>query len=175
MRRVITVCVDRCLGCKSCEIACAVAHSAAKNLQAALAGGEKLVYRVNVEACHGKAVPIHCNHCEDAPCVASCPTGAVRRLEERGIVLVDATRCIGCRMCVQACPFGVMVMAPAGKAVLKCDLCVERLDKGQEPACVEGCPTKALVFGEEQEASRKKRRMTAERIASGTAREAHSA
>ena len=91
----------------------------------------------------------------------ACPTGALYRDGESGPVLVAKERCIGCKMCVQACPFGVIVMGPDGKGVLKCDQCVERLSKGQDPACVEACPTKALVFADEQEASREKRRKTA--------------
>jgi Fe-S-cluster-containing dehydrogenase component len=67
-------------------------------------------------------------------------------------------------MCVQACPFGVITLDSNGKGVLKCDLCVERLAEGQEPACVMACPTKVLVFGDEEEVNRAKRRETAERM-----------
>jgi Fe-S-cluster-containing dehydrogenase component len=79
-------------------------------------------------------------------------------------VLFDEQRCIGCKMCVQACPFGVITMRPDKKGVLKCDLCVERLARGEEPACVGACPTRALIFGDEQKAGRRKRRKAAERL-----------
>lgn len=167
MKSMIVVRIDRCLGCKSCEIACVVAHSSAKELIAAVRSGERASSRMAVMACRNRAVPIHCNHCEDAVCVLICPTGAIYRQSPNGPVLVDAKRCIGCRMCIQACPFGVITMNAAGKGVLKCDLCVERLEQGQEPACIVSCPTRALVFGDEETASRTKRQKAAEQMVAG--------
>ena len=164
MQRTIILRIKRCLGCKSCELACAVAHSSAKELIVAVRAGEKPGYRVNVEACGPRAVPIHCNHCEDAPCLMVCPTGAIHRDGDDQPVLFDGERCIGCKMCVQACPFGVITMSADGKGVLKCDLCVERLAEGREPACVEACPTGALVFGNEEDVTRSKRREVAEQM-----------
>ena len=154
------------MGCHSCEFACAVAHSATKDPYAIIRVGERPGSRVFVEAYRGKAIPVHCNHCEEAACVLACPTGAVHRKEEKGPVLVDVTRCIGCRMCVQACPFGVMTLSSDGKGALKCDLCTERLAEGIEPACVMACPTKAVVFSSEEEANRAKRRKAAYMIVS---------
>jgi carbon-monoxide dehydrogenase iron sulfur subunit len=165
MKDVVSIRLERCLGCKSCEIACAVAHSCAGELMALIRSGEKPKSRVIVEAYGQKAVPIHCNHCEEAVCVLVCPTGAVYRKSKADPVLVDGARCIGCRMCVQACPFGVIAMNPEGKGVLKCDLCVERLNQGKEPACVVSCPTKALVFGDEKKAGRAKRQRAAAQMA----------
>ena len=165
-RKRLTVLVDpsQCMGCRSCEIACAVAHSESKDLLRAVCSGEKPGYRINVEAYGRMAVPVHCKHCEEAACVLACPTGAVHREGPNGPVLFDEARCIGCKMCVQACPFGVITVSPDGKGVLKCDLCVERLARGQEPACVYACPTGALVFGVEEEVSRAKRRKTAKQM-----------
>lgn len=167
-RNRLTVIADLslCLGCRSCELACAVAHSSAKDLYVAVSAGEKPGHSITVESYGRKAVPVHCNHCEDAPCMLACPTGAIHREEEGGPVLFDAERCIGCRMCVQACPFGVITLSPEGRGVLKCDLCAERLAEGKEPACVAACPTGALVFGDEEEANRAKRRKAAERMIS---------
>jgi len=161
MPRYVEVIITRCMGCKSCEIACAVAHSSSKDLQTLIRDGEKPGYRINVEAYGRNAVPINCRHCEEAACILACPTGAVHRDAPGEPVTVDQERCIGCRMCVQACPFGVITVNPGGKGVLKCDLCIERLAAGQEPACVAACPTKALVFVEEQEVTREKRKKTA--------------
>lgn len=165
-RKSLTVLVDPslCLGCRSCELACALAHSMTKDLLSVVRSGEKPEHRINVEAYGRKAVPVHCNHCENAPCMLACPTGAIHREGETGPVLVDNVRCIGCKMCVQACPFGVLTMSASGKGVLKCDLCVERLAEGQDPACVAACPTKALTFGEAEDANRAKRRKAAERM-----------
>ena len=169
-RKRLDVIVDPslCMGCRSCELACAVAHSKAKDLRKALRDDERLGSRINVEASRGMAVPVHCKHCHEPACVLACPTGALHREGPNGPVLVDRTRCIGCKMCVQACPFGVITMGPDGKGVLKCDQCVDRLAKGQEPACVSACPTKALVFGDAEEVNRAKRRRAAEQIAEAT-------
>ena len=169
----ITIRVERCLGCKSCELACAVAHSSAKDLTAAVQSEEKPGHRISVEACGPRAVPVHCNHCEDAPCVLACPTGAIHREADGEPVLFDEERCIGCKMCVQACPFGVITMRADGKGVLKCDLCIERLAAGKVPACVAACPTRTLRFGDEEETGRAKRRNAAERLVRAAEAEAH--
>ena len=123
-RKVITVDIERCMGCKTCEFACAVAHSASKDMYAIIASGEKPGHRITVEAYGRKAIPVNCNHCEEPACIMACPTGALHRREEGGPVLTNSEYCIGCRMCVQACPFGVIAVREDGKGVLKCDLCI---------------------------------------------------
>ena len=163
-RLQVLVDLSRCMGCHSCEIACAVAHSQTKELFLVVRSGENPGYRVNVESYGRHAVPVHCQQCEEAACVLACPTGALQREAEGEPVLADQERCIGCGMCVQACPFGVIALSPDGKGVLKCDLCVERLAEGRLPACVAACPTHALTFGEAEEANRTKRRETAARM-----------
>jgi len=157
MEGMIIINVGKCMGCKSCELACAVAHSSTKDLDSLVDIEEKPGYRIHVEAYKHKAVPVHCNHCDDAPCMLACPTGAIYREGEKGPVLLDKTRCIGCKMCVQACPFGVITIRLDGKGVLKCDLCMERLNEGQEPACVAACPTNALIFSDEIQVNYAKR------------------
>jgi len=109
--------------------------------------------------------PVLCNHCDEPPCVRVCPTGATWKRENDGIVMMDWHRCIGCRYCMAACPYGARSFnwvdpRPYIKTlnsdfptrtkgvVEKCDLCVERLAKGQPPACVEACPEKAMLFGD---------------------------
>lgn len=154
-------------------MACALAHAAAKDLVSLVASEENPGHSVSVEACETRAVPVHCNHCEDAPCVLACPTGAMRRQEPDGPVLLDASKCIGCKMCVQACPFGVLTVRRGGKGILKCDLCAERVAAGLEPACVAACPTQALVFCREEDVVSSKRRRAAQRLVS--AREAEEA
>src|SRR4030042_2137593 len=164
MKKVIVANIERCMGCHSCELACSVAHSVSKNPNVVIRVGEKPGTRIFMETYVGRAIPIHCNHCEEAACLLACPTGAIYREGEREPVLIDPSRCIGCMMCVQACPFGVMTINSDGKGALKCDLCIERLDDGLEPACVYACPTKVVVFGSEEETTREKRRKTAERL-----------
>ena len=164
MAKIIEVTIEKCMGCHSCEFACAVAHSTTKDMNAVVIDGERPGNRISVEAFGVNAVPINCRHCEEPACVMACPTGAVYRENKNDPVLVDVERCIGCRMCVQACPFGVITMSPNGKGVLKCDLCIERLAEGQEPACVEACPTHALAFIEEEASSKLKRQKVAEQM-----------
>ena len=117
--------------------------------------------RVYIEAAGQLAVPLQCRHCEDAPCVQVCPSGALFRLDPESPVLVDQEKCIGCEFCVQVCPFGVIRMASDGKAIIKCDLCAGRLAQGLEPACVASCPVRALGFEEMKEDAARKRLQTA--------------
>ncbi len=92
-------------------------------------------------------VPKMCNHCAKSPCTQVCPVGATFETAE-GIVLVDEKYCIGCRYCVQACPYGCRYIHPDKGTVDKCTLCFHRLKKGLKPACFEICPTKARIFGD---------------------------
>jgi Fe-S-cluster-containing dehydrogenase component len=92
-------------------------------------------------------VPKLCNHCDNAPCVQVCPVGATFKSED-GVVLVDKDYCIGCRYCIQACPYGARYLDPRTKTADKCTFCYHRITKGLQPACVEVCPTQARVFGD---------------------------
>jgi carbon-monoxide dehydrogenase iron sulfur subunit len=194
MSKKITVSIERCLGCHTCELACAVAHSAAAKLVgeagkareareatadpaiaaadlaiAVAASGERPGYRIHVEHYGPRAIPLSCQHCEEPACELVCPTGAVRRLAPGKPVLMDEARCIGCSMCVQACPFGVMAMRSNGKAAFKCDLCVQRLAKGLEPACMSSCPTRALRLDEGERENKDKRQAAVQRMAAAQA------
>ncbi len=133
----------RCVGCAACVIAC-------KNENAVPAGG----YRAwVVQEAQGRFPTLHlelrserCNQCEDAPCVAACPTGASFKADG-GIVAVDRDACTGCKACIAACPYGARYVHPAGY-VDKCTFCLHRVRRGQQPACVENCPARALTFGD---------------------------
>src|SRR3989338_1906366 len=92
-------------------------------------------------------VPKLCNHCENPPCVQVCPVGATFRTRD-GVVLVDENYCVGCRYCIQACPYGARYMHPVKHVADKCTFCYHRITKGLLPACVEVCPTQARIFGE---------------------------
>ena len=166
MPRSINATIDRCVGCHTCEIACAQEHSGGMSLEEIALSGKRPGYRINIESFEGKPIPITCRQCEEPACLYACPTGAIYRLSAGKPVLVDDESCIGCSMCVQACPFGMMSMRPGGKVAIKCDLCMRRLADGLPPACVESCPTDTLEFSAEETQNRKKRLDTAARLVS---------
>ncbi len=144
MKQILVVKAERCLGCKSCEIACAIEHSKSQELVAALGESPAPQSRVRVLQGETFAVPLQCRQCEDAACVASCPTQALRR-DHEGPVVLERSRCIGCMWCIEACPFGVITMDRNSGAVVKCDQCYERVAEGKMPACVTACPTSAIA------------------------------
>lgn len=134
---------DRCTGCKSCEIACAVQHSQTKTLFGALTEEPAPQNRLFAEAADGVKMPVLCRHCEDAPCVNACITGCLY-WDENGYVRRKKARCIGCWSCIMVCPFGVITRDEVKHIAVKCDRC-HKLDV---PACVNACPTKALSLVE---------------------------
>ena len=156
--------IDRCLGCRNCEVACAVVHSRSGRLWGAIAESPRPRARVKVEAVGAHGLPIQCRHCENAPCIRVCPTEAMHRASPESPVTIDEERCIGCKLCMVVCPFGVIEASADGKAVVKCDQCAERVEAGQLPACVSACLTHALQFVDVQEYNRHKRRAAAGRI-----------
>jgi carbon-monoxide dehydrogenase iron sulfur subunit len=141
----IVVDPERCMGCHTCEIACAAAHTKAGNLMGAVLAHELLHPRNRVVQVDEVKLSTQCRQCEDAPCVRVCPTGATYQTET--YAAVDQQRCIGCRLCMMVCPFGAIHVATtevegrSKRAAFKCDLC---LDRKEGPACVEACPTQAL-------------------------------
>jgi Fe-S-cluster-containing dehydrogenase component len=92
-------------------------------------------------------VPKLCNQCDNPPCVQVCPVGATFKTED-GVIIVDEDRCIGCRYCIQACPYGARYLHPEKQTADKCTFCYHRVTKDMFPACVEVCPTQARIFGD---------------------------
>lgn len=137
--------VTRCLSCKTCEIECAVSHSRSKTIAGARHESNCLPL-LSVEFYRGISVPIQCCHCDSAPCISACPSGAITRESKSGAVLIDRELCVGCMSCGLVCPYGVPEQKGDGGTVIKCDLCTDRLVKGSLPACVDSCPTKAIKF-----------------------------
>lgn len=140
---------DNCMGCGLCEVACTVEHSASRDVRKGFRGPEKGQTRIWVERKGSASFAIQCRHCEDSPCITACMTGAMEREPETGAVLVDEEKCVGCWMCIMACPYGVISRSERGREVaIKCDLCPGR----ETPMCVVACPNRALVYGAGEEA-----------------------
>jgi dimethyl sulfoxide reductase iron-sulfur subunit len=160
--------VERCIGCWSCAVICKSENDVALGMwwnRILTAGSDLDVPQIDE---HGHLemewLPLACQHCDDAPCEKVCPTGATYT-DDEGLVLVDADRCIGCRYCMAACPYGVRVFnwtepvrapgvdeglvapRPVG-TVEKCTMCVHRLAEDQVPSCVWSCPAQARIFGD---------------------------
>ncbi|MFH1440632.1 MAG: 4Fe-4S dicluster domain-containing protein [Candidatus Omnitrophota bacterium] len=143
--------ISKCVGCKSCEIACAVEHSQSKDIFKAIKEKSLPKKRVQAQAVNGKVISLHCQHCELAPCVHACMSGALSKDEETGATLQDTDKCVGCWMCVMTCPFGAIIRDKENHVAVKCDLCPDREDY----ACVVACPTGALFVGTEEEFKKK--------------------
>jgi len=157
MKGMIIVNVGKCNACKSCEIACAVEHSASKDLLQAMHEEPTPRARVSVQQGVSFSVPLQCRQCANAPCAALCPTNALYRTDPDGPDLLDEEKCIGCNWCVLACPFGVIYLDTERKLVFKCDQCSQRVQRGELPACVSACPTGALTFKMLEEISKERR------------------
>ena len=127
MKYIIFFDSGKCLGCRSCELECAVSHSTSKNLVEAVEEKPIPKQRVQVENLEGNPVPLLCKHCEAAPCIQVCPTGAIKK-DFNGPVIADKELCIGCSSCVIVCPWGIPKLDVSRKVMIKCDLCMDRLD-----------------------------------------------
>lgn len=140
--------IKKCIGCSACEIACAIEHSKSKKINEAIKEIPLPIKRRKAQAVDkGITISTGCHHCEDAPCVTACMSGAMYKDKKTGETKHDEDRCVGCWMCVMTCPFGALTRQKQDKIVVKCDLCPDR----DTPACVEACPTGALFIGTEKE------------------------
>ena len=131
-----------CLGCHLCEYNCAFANSGQTNIVKALKG-KSIFPRIHVEGEDKITFAVSCRHCEDPMCVKSCISGALSKKD--GTVCIDRNKCVGCLTCILVCPYGAMSQDANG-AVQKCELCIG--NTCGEPACVKGCPNKAIVYEE---------------------------
>lgn len=133
-----------CIGCHACTVACKSEHDVPIG-----------VNRTHVKYIEKGEYPnstrefsVHrCNHCEDAPCTTICPTSALYTRED-GIVDFDDERCIGCKSCMQACPYDALYIDPNKGTAAKCNYCAHRIENSYEPACVVVCPTESIVSGD---------------------------
>ena len=139
--KVIGVHIDRCTGCKTCELYCASERgSEGKSLLKAVQETPVPQPRLRVEGGTEIAFPLQCRHCLDAPCLDACLAGALVRDEKTNLVVIREDRCIACWTCTAFCPYGVIFSWPERKIALKCDRCGYM----EGPVCVDVCPTRAL-------------------------------
>lgn len=151
-QKILLIDPEQCTGCRICELACSAYHERLFNPAKS---------RVHIIKWDEMAldIPMVCQQCAKPVCADVCPIGAYYRDEKTGAVMINYDTCIGCRMCVYACPFGGTSIDPDGRRVVKCDLC------GGNPQCVKYCPTKALQYVNADRVAFLKKRIGAEKIA----------
>ena len=142
----IVVDLDRCIGCHGCEIACKNENEVelgsfwSKVVQVGPFGDYPHLQQY--------FLPVMCQQCADSPCTHVCPTGASYRDPETNVVLVDKEKCIGCKYCMMACPYGVRSWSPSENVVEKCTLCGQLTSVGEQPKCVAACCASARFYGD---------------------------
>ena len=144
MRYGFVIDQDRCIGCHACTVACKEEHQVPVG-----------VFRTWVKHIEKGEFPhtsrhfgvMRCNHCDDSPCTEICPTSALYRRPD-GIVDFDNRLCIGCKACMQACPYDALYIDPSHNTAAKCNFCAHRVEMSLEPACVIVCPTQAILAGD---------------------------
>jgi Fe-S-cluster-containing dehydrogenase component len=147
--------VDKCVGCKNCQLSCKDEHVGNDWSPIAKPQPENHFWLNVTETERGAEakiaiewVPVLCMHCEEPSCVTACSEGAIYKRED-GIVIIDPEKCNGCKDCMNACPYNVIYFNDELNIGQKCTLCAHLLDRGwKEPRCVTACPTEAIVFGE---------------------------
>lgn len=134
--RILIYNQEKCTGCRSCIVGCSLYHD-----------GEcgEVLSRVAIirNEVQGESFVVGCDACTDAPCVAVCPTGACAMDVNAGIVKIDANKCIGCKECAMACPFGAINIHYRTRKAFKCDLCEGR---AEGPVCADWCPSGAISY-----------------------------
>lgn len=144
-RYAMMIDLRRCIGCHTCSVACKAEFEVPLGC---FRTWVKQIEKGRYPHLRKAFLPMVCNHCERPICTTVCPVKATYRRPEDGIVMINPHRCIGCRYCMAACPYNVRFISPRYNIVEKCDFCQRRVDQGQLPACVEACPTQAMVFGD---------------------------
>jgi len=158
---IVTHNMADCIGCRSCEVLCKDKNHS----------GTGAFYCRIIEVTQPITslpridfVYLSCFHCEKPWCVDACPTGAMRRRDQDGIVFVEQSTCVGCKACITACPWTVPQWNPDTGKVGKCDLCKDRIDAGLDPACTTKCTTGCLSFTTPSAASQAARQTFAEQM-----------
>ncbi len=137
--------MTKCYGCKTCVISCKMFNKTPSEVS------YRRVRNFNTEnPVSMRFLSMSCNHCEKPACLEACPTGAYTKLDS-GIVKQDHDKCIGCKMCIMACPYNAPQYDSEEGRTSKCNYCVDRYENGELPMCVQQCPAGALVAGELEE------------------------
>jgi DMSO reductase iron-sulfur subunit len=136
----------RCIGCRSCFVACK-----SENRTPLRTDWRYVVAREtgSYPTPRREFISLACNHCDEPACLKSCPVGAITKRAADGVVLIDQDKCIGCRYCMFACPYGAPHIDTGSGKVSKCTMCVHRLDAGLRPACATACVGGAIEFVED--------------------------
>ncbi|MBI2320273.1 MAG: 4Fe-4S dicluster domain-containing protein [Betaproteobacteria bacterium] len=166
MRQGMVIDLKRCIGCYGCQLSCKAEHGTPPGVFFARVEKHEEGQYPTVRQIF---LPVLCNHCDEPPCVDACPTGASFVWEDTQAVDIDHDKCVGCRTCMMACPYGnryandkrqhyfedgptpyeqKRVLRHQTDVVMKCNFCRERVLEGKEPACVANCPTVARIFGD---------------------------
>ena len=148
---------NSCIGCHACTVACKTEHEVPLGVDRTWV---KYIEKGEWPDTRRFFSVLRCNHCTDAPCVAICPTTALFKRDD-GIVDFDTDRCIGCKSCMQACPYDALYIDPNEHTAQKCNYCAHRVDIGIEPACVVVCPEQAIIAGDLDDPASRIARMVA--------------
>ena len=135
---------NRCIGCHACTVACKEEHNIAVGVNRTWV---KYIEKGHYPDTRRHFAVLRCNHCDDAPCIEICPTVALFRRHD-GIVDFDNERCIGCKSCMQACPYDALYIDPDRNTAAKCNFDASRVEMGYKPACEVVCPTQAILSGD---------------------------
>ncbi|MEZ5359735.1 MAG: 4Fe-4S dicluster domain-containing protein [Candidatus Zixiibacteriota bacterium] len=165
MKAILTD-VTKCIGCLDCVGACKKEHNLEVDYPRSFHRSDGLSsknWTSILQKGDDRFIRKQCRHCIDPACVSACPVGALIKTPE-GAVIYDGSKCIGCRYCMIACPYGIprYDWDSAVPYIRKCTMCHERLQNGQQPACTEACPTGATIFGERDELLAEAKRRIAE-------------
>jgi len=152
IQRIVFIDVEKCIGCYTCVIACKMEHSTTSNSTGHLLESNIpsliRIFQIGPEIRDGKVhqyfIPILCLHCDNPPCIPACPVNAIYK-DAEGIVHVDQEKCIGCKLCFDACPYHAPQYTQDGKMKI-CDLCFHRLREGRKTACEAHCPAKCIYI-----------------------------
>lgn len=135
----------KCTGCQACSVACKTEFEVPLGAQRSWV---EYVEKGTFPNVSRSFLPRLCNQCSEPQCVSVCPTGATYKRKEDGIIAIDQDKCIGCKYCLQACPYDARFINPKTGTADKCDFCLHRITKGLEPSCVNTCQARARIFGD---------------------------